>query len=320
MKNHPGLWRKTLIALGLLLAIALILPYAIPPAKKEPLLGYQQMLTPASKFLSANGSSIHVEDYLPVGLAKDTLILVHGFGGCTYSWRNNIGTFVGAGFRVVAVDMKGFGLSGKDWRSSYSHAAQAGILAGAASELGIDSAIFVGHSMGASVILQLVKIAPHLVKGMVLVDGAVSFKKQLPMTQMLGFDPIRRAFQDIMSYYLTDARLAGILRTAYYQPAKLSDTDIANYYSRAVYGGWLDALVAMTRDSSENAVDYTIEKDIPTLVIWGDKDTWVGKNMAEQIKAYTKGDLKVIENAGHVSMEEAPEVFNQMVLEFLSQI
>jgi pimeloyl-ACP methyl ester carboxylesterase len=135
MKNHPGFWRKFFLTLGILIAIGILLPYAIPPAKRGPLIAYQQMLTPESKFISVNGSSINIEDYVPSGVVKDTLILVHGFGGSTYSWCNNISTFVNAGYRVVAVDMKGFGLSNKDRDSSYSHAAQAGILASVASEL-----------------------------------------------------------------------------------------------------------------------------------------------------------------------------------------
>jgi pimeloyl-ACP methyl ester carboxylesterase len=174
--------------------------------------------------------------------------------------------------------------------------------------------------MGASVILHLIDIAPHLVRGMVLVDGAVSFKRQLPVSRLLAFDPFRRAFQVIMSYYLTEPRLASILRSAYYQPHNLSDQDIANYYSRAVYGEWLDALTAMTRDASENGVDFALGKTIPALVIWGNQDSWVGKNVAEEISSFTGGDLVVIENAGHLPMEETPETFNQMVLEFLSQL
>jgi pimeloyl-ACP methyl ester carboxylesterase len=270
--------------------------------------------------MSVDGATIHIEDYLPAGTVRDNLILVHGFGGSTYSWINNTSAFVYAGYRVTAVDMKGFGLSTKDLGSSYSHATQASILASVAKQLGIDSAVFIAHSMGASVILHLVETAPQLVKGMILVDGQVSFKKPFPVSRSLVFDPIGRAFQNVISCYLTKARLAGILKTAYYQPAKLSDADIAEYYSRNVYGNWPDSLIAMTRDSSENAVDFRISKYIPTLVIWGDKDTWVGRTMAEQIAAYTGGELKLIPNAGHLSMEEAPDVFNSMVIEFLSQI
>jgi pimeloyl-ACP methyl ester carboxylesterase len=319
MKNRLGLWRRAFVTLGIIIAVLLVLPYAVPELKREPSVGYQQMLTPASKLLSINEASIHVEDYAPLGPVKETLILVHGFGGSTYSWRNNIGSFVSAGNRVVAVDLKGFGLSSKDGGSSYSHAAQADILAGVASALEINNAVFIGHSMGASIILHLAETSPRLVKGMVLVDGAVSFKGQLPVSQLLDFDPLRRAFQDIMSYYLSSDRLASILKSAYYHPTNLSDTNIENYYSRAVYGEWLDGLTGMTRDSSENAVGFTIPKHIPTLVIWGDKDTWVGKNVAEQITSYTGGEFVVIENAGHLSMEEVPAVFNQLVIEFLAQ-
>jgi pimeloyl-ACP methyl ester carboxylesterase len=319
VERHPGLRRKILITLGIIFFVFLLLPYVIPQAKREPSIGYQQMLSPASRFLSIDSSSIHIEDYMPAGAVKENLILVHGFGGSTYSWRNNITSFVSAGYRVVAVDLKGFGLSSKDMKSSYSHAAQADILAGVAGNLGIDKAVFVAHSMGASVILHLAGVSPHLVKGMVLVDGAASYKRQLPVSRLLGFGPIKRAFQDIINYYLSEPRLTNTLKSAYYQPHNLSDRDIANYYSRVVYGDWLDGLTAMTRDGNENTIDFTLGKNIPTLVVWGSKDTWVGRDVAEKISSFTGGDLRVIENAGHLSMEEAPDIFNPMVLEFLSQ-
>jgi pimeloyl-ACP methyl ester carboxylesterase len=319
MNGHPSLWRRVLLALAAFIFLLLVLPYFITPASRQPVIGYQQMLSPASKILLIDGMSIHIQDYAPAGSLKDTLVLVHGLGGSTYSWRDNIEPFTNAGYRVVAVDLKGFGLSTKDKASSYSHTTQAGILSAVASALGIGKAIFIGHSMGASVILHLANTSSYLVKGMVLVDGAASFKKQFPITHLLSFDPTRRAFQDFISHYLTSDRLAGILKSAYYQPDKLSDTDVANYFSRVVYGSWLDGLTAMTRDSSENVINFTLKKDIRTLVIWGDRDTWVGRNVAEDIANFTGGDLKVIEDAGHLSMEEAPDVFNQMVLAFLSQ-
>jgi pimeloyl-ACP methyl ester carboxylesterase len=312
-------WRKLLVTLGIISAVLFLLPYAIPQPKRNPSIGYQQMLSPESKFLSIDGSSIHIEDYSPTVSPEEVLVLVHGFGGSTYSWRNNIGTFVSAGCRVVAIDLKGFGLSTKAFGSSYSHRSQAGILAGVLNNLGIENAIFIGHSMGASVILHLVEVSPQLVKGMVIVDGAVSFKRQLPASLLLNFGPFRRAFQDVISYYLNEARLESILKTAYYQPANLSKYDIEDYYSRAVYGEWLNSLTAMTRDSNENVLNFSIVKNIPTLVIWGNKDTWIAKGIAEQISSFTGGDLVVIENAGHLSMEEVPNTFNQLVLHFLKQ-
>jgi len=114
--------------MGAFLLAVLLLPYAVPIPERLPLISYQDMLTPTSKFVSVEGALIHVEDYMPSGTVKDTLVLIHGFGGSTYSWRNNIEAFTKAGYRAVAVDLKGFGLSTKDKDSSYSHAAQASIL------------------------------------------------------------------------------------------------------------------------------------------------------------------------------------------------
>ncbi len=318
MRKH-SVRRNILLGMGVFLVAVLLVPYAVPIPERQPLISYQDMLTPASKFVLVEGASIHVEDYMPSGAVKDTIVLIHGFGGSTYSWRNNITAFTEAGYRTVAIDLKGFGLSTKNKASSYSHTSQAGIVSEVVSSLGIQSAIFIGHSMGASVTLQLAENYSTMVKELVLVDGSVSFKQQLPISQLLGFDPFRRILQDVMGRYLTSERLGTILRSAYYQPDKLSGTDLANYYSRAVYGQWLDGLTAMSRDSNENIVDFTFNKNIRTLVVWGDKDTWVGRSVAEEITSFTGGNLKILENAGHLSMEEAPDAFNNMVLEFLAQ-
>jgi pimeloyl-ACP methyl ester carboxylesterase len=318
VNKRPNLWRKALAALAVFMLVLLVLPYLIPPANPQPEITGEQMFSPESKILSIDGASIHIQDHAPPGALKDTLILVHGLGGSTYSWRYNIEPLTSAGYRVVAVDLKGFGLSSRDRVSSYSHAAQTGILAAVAGELGIESAVFIGHSMGASVILHAARAFPQLVKGMVLVDGAASFKKPLPLVRLLGFPPARRAFQDILSYYLTRDRMAGILKSAYYQPDKVSEADVANYYSRVVYGRWLDGLVALTRDSNQNWIDFTLP-DVSTLVIWGSRDTWVPKDVSEEIARFTGGRLEVIDDAGHLAMEEAAEVFNQMVIKFLAQ-
>ncbi len=317
MKRRKVL-KSLLIGLTVLLVVLFVLPYIVPPAKRQPILSYEQMQSPAGKTISVNGTSIYVEDYSPTSPVKGTLVMVHGLGGSTYSWRKNVSFFVSVGYRVVAVDLKGFGLSSKDRISSYSHATQASILAQVTHYLEIDKAVFIGHSMGASVLLQLVHQEPQLVKALILVDGAASFSKGFPFSRLLSFDPLRRAFQDIISRWLSRDRLAGILQSAYYQPDKLSDVDFDNYYSRVVYGNWLDGLTAMTRDSNENNIDFTLSNKVKTLVVWGAKDTWVGRDIAEQLVDFTNGYLKIIPDAGHLSMEEVSDTFNQIVLDFLS--
>ena len=317
MKRRKVL-KSLLIVLAVLLITLLVVPYIVPPAKRQPTLSYVQMLSPAGKTISLNDVSIYIEDYSPSGQVKGTLVMVHGLGGSTYSWRKNISFFVITGYRVVSVDLKGFGLSSKERIYSYYHDTQAHVLAQVTHYLEIEKAIFIGHSMGASVLLHLVHQEPQMVEALVLVDGAASFSQGFPFSRLLNFDPFRRAFQDIISRWLSRDRLVEILQSAYYQPDKLLDIDLDNYYSRVVYGNWLDSLTAMTRDSNENNIDFTLANEVKTLVIWGAKDTWVGRDVSEQLADFTDGQLKIIPDAGHLSMEEVPDAFNQLVLVFLS--
>jgi len=100
------------------------------------------------------------------------VVLVHGNGTMIEDWTAS-GVFdaLAGSHRVIAFDRPGFGCSdrprGKDW----SPQEQADLLARALDELGIASAVVVGHSIGTQIVLALALNHPRLVSRMVLVSG-----------------------------------------------------------------------------------------------------------------------------------------------------
>ncbi|MCJ7576180.1 MAG: alpha/beta hydrolase, partial [Dehalococcoidia bacterium] len=248
-----------------------------------------------------------------------TIVLIHGFGGSSFSWRHNAPFFAAQGYRVVSLDMKGFGLSHKDYASDYSHPAQAGLLGEVLTRLGIDQAYFVGHSMGTSVMLHFAHLYPEKVLGLVSVDGAVNLDEGgIFPSALLNFGPFRRIGEVLLTRYGTKERIGRILESAYHQDIVTQEV-VDGYYDRLVVGEWAQSLLAMTRDTSKNTITFALQDlEFPTLILWGENDTWVKRTDMDRWRdEIPSAEFHAVPEAGHMLMEEEPDLFNSMVLAFL---
>ncbi len=293
-------------------------PYLIPLGESQAGVSQEHLVGEHGRFLDVDGVRIYVEEQNPES-AQAAIVFIHGFGGSTFSWRHNVPFFAGQGYRTIALDMKGFGLSHKDFKSDYSHPAQAELLSEVLAELGVDQAYLVGHSMGTSVMLHFAHLYPESVLGLVSVGGAVGVDGGHAFASaLLKFPPFKRTGEVLLTRYATKERVAGILESAYYQDIVTSEV-VDGYYNRLVTGQWAQSLLAMTRDMPENTVNFDLE-DItaPALILWGEHDTWVTWNSIEQwADRIPSAEIHVIAGTGHMLMEEYPQLFNDMVLAFL---
>ena len=96
-----------------------------------------------SRFLQTAGHTIH---YIKQGHGRP-LVLVHGFGGSSYTWRS-LAPLLQDDCTVYALDLLGFGLSDKPPDGEYALDAQAELVVDFMKELQISSAVLIGHSMG----------------------------------------------------------------------------------------------------------------------------------------------------------------------------
>jgi pimeloyl-ACP methyl ester carboxylesterase len=316
-RGHRGLAILVYTILGLAFLVCAV-PYLIPLGESQAEVPPQDLVGEHGRFLHIDGVRIYIEELNPES-TQATVVFIHGFGGSTFSWRHNVPFFAGQGYRTIGMDMKGFGLSHKDFKSDYSHPAQADLLAAVLAELGIDRAYVVGHSMGTSVMLQFAHLYPETVLGLVSVGGAVGVDGGHAFASaLMKFPPFRRTGEVFLTRYATKDRAADILESAYYQDVVTSEV-VDGYYSRLITGEWAQSLLAMTRDMSENIVTFDLEDiSAPALILWGEHDTWVTWNSIEQwANRIPSAEIHVIAGTGHMLMEEYPQLFNDMVLAFL---
>lgn len=278
----------------------------------------QDLVSEYGGFLDIDGLAIYVEERNPES-SRETIVLVHGFGGSTFSWRENVPFFAGQGYRVISLDLKGFGLSHKDFASNYSHPAQAGVVAEVLARLDVDRAYLVGHSMGTSVMLHFAHLYPEKVLALVSVAGALSLdQRSMYPAALLNFGPLRVAVEFFLGRFISRERIRQILENVYYRGMVTAEI-VNGYYDRIVTGRWTASLLAMTRDMHNNTITFALEDlAFPTLILWGEHDTVVRRTDIDRWKdRIPAAEFHVIPEAGHLPMEESPASFNDIVLAFL---
>jgi pimeloyl-ACP methyl ester carboxylesterase len=257
----------------------------------------------SSRFAEIDGVRLH---YQEKGVGRP-LILLHGFTSSTYSWKD-VFEPLSRNFRVIAVDLKGFGFSGKP-DGDYTRRAQAQLVAHFLDHLKIEQAWLVGSSMGGEVALNVVLANPHRVAGLILIDsGGV----EVAGGGSLAPSYIRIPFvgRALSALALTSDKLVREgLEKSFYDDAKVTDERVAHYYRPlTTRGGQLAALRARTQ-----AGQFPVEPDLErinarTLIIWGAEDAVIPLTAGRKMNSLIRNSkLVVFEKCGHLPQEEMPQ-------------
>lgn len=269
-----------------------------------------------SHFVDIDGVRVHYQE------AGDpnapVLVLIHGFASSTLVWSKVFLRFADAGFRVIAVDMVGFGYSGKPRNGEYTIAGQAGLLMGLLDRLNIKRATLVGSSYGGAVAATIALDYPRRVEKLVLI-GTVNNNRPLNYKLMRVFGS--RVFGDVVSPLLIGSRrlLRRRMKRVYDRHEWVLDerrVDARHLPLRA--SGTQRAIIRTVRrwDAERISRDAHLINQ-PTLLLWGENDQEIpladGERLHEQISG---SRLIVFLNCGHMPQEEYPEEFTGVVADF----
>ncbi len=311
--------RRLLVIFGLIVFAVFILPFLIPlpSGGVDP----ATLAVDNGRFLKVNDLQTYVVERGPTdGLA---VLFIHGLYGSTFTWRGQFDALAEAGYRAIAYDRPGAGLSAKPLDIDYSPDAQADFAAAMLNALGIERAVIVGHSAGGNIAARFAARHSDRTERLMLVDAAVVGLSGPPpfIGRLIGFAPVTRWAQIILPLALTRDNLTGALRGFYADPAQVTPEMVDGYWRAFQTANWPNGLIGLSRDSSSPLAEETIQSiTASTQLIWGERDMVTPLAQGERLRdLLPDASLTVIPGVGHQPMEEAVEAFNAALLGFLDE-
>ena len=266
-----------------------------------------QMAAPTryDKFVSIDGIRYHYQEYPGSGPA---IVLLHGFGSSTYTWEEVIPRLQMDGYRVFALDMKGFGWSDKPVGADYSPRVLMEEVNAWMGQMGLERVVFAGNSLGGAIGLMLAMDHPARMARLVLIDsGGYPIKK--PLIIRIGALPVIR---DVAKLFFGRWLIRANLGQVFVNKDRITRARVSAYYDRMRTTGAMAAQMALSaaigQQSAQGDIDRIAQIRIPTLILWGENDTWIplanGRRFHEEIP---HSRLVVIPRCGHIPQEEHPE-------------
>ena len=244
------------------------------------------------------------------------VIMVPGLGDLKEQYRLLAPRLVAAGYRVVAMDIRGHGASSVTW-SDYTCGTQGSDVLALIAALDAGPAILIGNSMAGGSVAWAAAEAPNAVTALVLIDP---FARNVPMPAWKAL-----LFKVLTATVFTGpwgpAAWAGYY-TSLYPSSKPSDFDA---YKTALIAnlkepGRMAALRATARTDRSDVEPRLASVHAPTLVVMGarDPDFDDPAGEAETIAKLLRGRTEMIEDAGHYPHAEMPEATAPVILDFLT--
>jgi len=293
----------------------------------------------AHRSVSANGSRFHVASSGDGPL----VLLLHGFPEFWWTWRDQLAILSAAGYRAVAVDLRGYGGSDKPPRG-YDLITAAADAAGLIRALGEANAVVVGHDWGGLVAWTLAAYFPKSVRRLAVVSAAHPLNMRAAvLTSPLGMGspfglstrgngyplafqvplfPERQLVRD-------GASLVESLLSSWSAPG-WPDADTARVYRRAMripsvahsaleYHRWF-VRSSLRLDGFKYARQMKSPIGAPTLHLHGALDSCVPPQTARGAGRYVEAPYrwKVLEGTGHFPHEERPDLFGAELLGWLA--
>jgi pimeloyl-ACP methyl ester carboxylesterase len=286
------------------------------------------------RFLESNGLRFHVVTQEPPGAGRAPLVvLLHGFPEFWYSWRRQIPALAAAGFAVAAPDLRGYNDSDKpEGIEAYRITNIVEDVAGIVRALGRERAVIVGHDWGGAAAYAFAMMRPEMTSRLCVLNSPhpACFTREL---QAGNVEQLRRSWYMFLFQFPEAPEqllaadnfrvLKGLLRDnarkGTFRPA-----DLARYAEAFAKPGALTAAINWYRASFRRGLPSAREFPkiaAPTLIIWGDRDFALGKELTRGMRPHFSGrfTLTCLPGVSHWVQQEAPRKVNELLVRFLTR-
>jgi pimeloyl-ACP methyl ester carboxylesterase len=299
-----------------LLGTSCLLPYAFTVSKAIEItdLPYEH-----SHRLVIDGISLHYQLLEPSDVPiTGSVLLVHGLGASSYSFLSIAPVLKDAGYRVVSVDLPGFGYSSRSPDIDHSQMQRAQLLWQLLDQIDGFSGSWhlVGHSMGGGTVAAMATAQPYRTDSVVFIAGALD-DQHMVGRNLMHFPPFARWTQLYLERMLgQEDRVAQILQEAYQRNPTAEE--ITAYLEPLQLPGTARSLTRMVVTAESVNLSALSDLTLPATGIWGEYDTIVPLSQAYTIAQYMDQlVIYVITGAGHIPMETHDDITAQILLDHL---
>lgn len=265
-----------------------------------------------------------------LGHGDDVVLLLHGWPQDGSMWAPVAAPLVEAGYRVIAPDLKGFGLTDAP-TEGYDPETLGDEISQLIRNLHVRKAFVVGHDWGGAVALATAFRHPGMVRGLVIASAPY---RQLDLRRSWHVPLMNLPLlPQIVFRHAARPLVRGALRYASAADSPFSDEAVDRY--AAAVRSHPEAWLAYYRTLSRRAVvDWALRRArkrvavlrepsrpnplrVPALVIWGEEDPVTPAHLAPGVAHDLGAELVLVPGAGHFVPDEAPAAFTDAVLGFL---
>ena len=246
------------------------------------------------------------------------LLLVHGFPDSIAVWRHQIPALVAAGYRVIAPDQRGFGLTEAPLETkAYAIENYVADLAALLDALGLKKVLLVGHDWGAAVCWKFCTRHPERVDRYVAVSvGHPTAYAKSPLKQK------------IKAYYIIFFQIKGlsewmVTRANWWLWRKRIryDPEFERWEAELSRPGRLTAAINIYRANLKLMLPQNWPKvKVPVMGVWGEGDVALVEEQMIASEKYVSASWRyerIGDRSGHWLMLSAPDKFNAVLLDYL---
>jgi len=272
----------------------------------------RSILRPDGHFRSRTSEMLHHKTYV-LGAEHEWVVFVHGAGGSSSIWFRQIRDFR-QHFNVLLVDLRGHGNSAKPLNpvEPYTFIEVSREVIDVLDHLEIDSAHFIGISLGTIIIRTVGEIAPERVRSLIMGGAVTRLNLRSRILVTLG-----NASKRFIPYMWLYGLFAWII-----MPKKRHEKSRSLFIQEAKKLAQKEFLRWFRLTSEVNPLLRLFEEkelEIPTLYLMGEEDHMFLPPVRHIVSRHAFSILRVLEDSGHVVNVDRPDLFNTMSIDFIKK-
>lgn len=270
--------------------------------------------TDASRFLVVDNMLIHYRDEGE----GEIILLLHGAFSSLHTY-NEWSKRLKKRYRIIRLDLMGFGLTGPNDANDYSMETHIRVLSSFLNILNIEKCHIVGNSLGGWLAWEFAYRYPLRVDKLVLIDAAGFMEEEnIPLPFKLARTPV---FGRVIKYVVRRQILEQFLRQVYFDQSKVTEQLVNRYYELFIRDGNPDAFLRLVNQTYVDNTQALKHIDNKTLILWGREDMWIPVHNAYRFHSMIRNSyIKIYPQVGHVPMEEIPDETLLDFINFLDEV